>query len=66
MGVTMAKTELPASRRTEAFDRTVKKITDSVRAQRNRFTEAASKVVVESSVPRNPKNLPRPSGNGKT
>ena len=33
----MAKVELPANRGTEAFDKAVKKITDSVRAQRNQF-----------------------------
>ena len=34
-GASMAKVELPASRGSDAFDQVVKKITDSVRAQRN-------------------------------
>ena len=33
----MAKVELPASRGSEDFDKAVKKITDSVRAQRNQI-----------------------------
>jgi len=35
----MAKVELPASRGSEAFDKAVKKITDSVLAQRNQVKE---------------------------
>ncbi len=36
----MSKTELPASQGTEAFDETVRKITESVRAQHEQLIEA--------------------------
>jgi hypothetical protein len=64
MWMVMDKMELPANRRTEQLDATVKKIADSVRAQRNQSDPAKRMANFDGGGSKQPSKLSKPSNLG--